>query len=86
MKNVALKLALGLLMLTVSTSAAQAYVGPGLIVMGNFLGPFLLLVPFLLLLLILLLRWWFKKLKHQISEKKNVAIERKAPEGENPDD
>jgi uncharacterized membrane protein len=86
MKKATLKFGLVLLMLAVSSAAAQAYVGPGLIIMGNFLGPFLLLVPFFLLLLILLLRWWFKKLKHQIKHKRNAGDERKAPEGENPDD
>lgn len=49
---------------------AQAYVGPGLIVMGNILGPLLLLMPFVLLLLVLSLRWWVKKIKHSAGQKK----------------
>jgi uncharacterized membrane protein len=86
MKKLTLIMGAALFMVATPVTAAQAYVGPGLIIMGNFLGPFLLLVPFLLLLLILALRWWFKKLKYQISQKKNAANDEKASEGENPDD
>ena len=49
------------------TGTAQAYVGPGLVVVGNLLGPFVLLIPFLLLLAVLFLRWWIKKLKRRMS-------------------
>tara|TARA_R110000868_G_scaffold281504_1_gene541822 strand:- start:717 stop:977 length:261 start_codon:yes stop_codon:yes gene_type:complete len=75
-----------LLMVATSASVAQAYVGPGLIIMGNFLGPFLLLIPFLLLLLILALRWWFKKLKYKMMQKKSQPSETKREDSENPDD
>lgn len=62
---------------------ASAYVGPGLIIMGNILGPFILLLPFLLLLLVLLARWWFKKIKHQKAQKKMAENQANKAEDEN---
>tara|TARA_R110002124_G_scaffold287365_1_gene474194 strand:- start:134087 stop:134350 length:264 start_codon:yes stop_codon:yes gene_type:complete len=51
------------------SSSAYAYVGPGLIVMGNIFGPLLIFIPFLLLLVFFALRWGVKKMRRQLGTK-----------------
>ena len=77
------RLAIVMTLMLVYSSSASAYVGPGLIVMGNIFGPLLIFIPFVLLLLFFAVRWWFKKMRRNLMVKKDNQDDVKSDDDKN---